>query len=78
MSKHATRVCKSANYYLHCIRKIRNCPSLDICKFLVHTFVTVRLDYSHAMLCGARDSVIRQLERGQRQAARVVCKKDQV
>ena len=36
MSMHATRVCKSANYYLHCIRKIRNCLSLDICKLLVH------------------------------------------
>ena len=29
-SMHATRVCKSANYYPHCIRKIRNCLSQDI------------------------------------------------
>ena len=49
--------------------------SLDICKLLVHTLVRVRLDYGNAMLCGARDSVIRQLERVQREAARVVCKK---
>ena len=28
-----------------------------------------------ALLCGAREDVIRQLERLQRQAARVVCKK---
>ena len=70
MSMHATRVCKSANYYLHCIRKIRNCLSLDICKLLVHTLVTVRLDYGNALLCGSR-----QFERVQRQAATVVCKK---
>ena len=74
MSMHATRVCKSPNYYLHCIRKIRNCLSLDICKLMVYTLVTVRLDYGNAMLCGARDSIIRQLERVQRQAARVVYK----
>ena len=33
------------------------------------------LDYCNALLCGAREDVIRQLERLQRQAARVVCKK---
>ena len=75
MTMHPTRVCKSANYYLHCIRKIHNCLSLDICKFLVHTLVTVRMDYGNALLCGARDGVIRKLERVQRQAARVVCRK---
>ena len=71
---HATRVCKSANYYQHCIRKIRNCLSLNICKLLVHSLVTVRLDYGIALLCGARDGVIKQLKRVQRQAARVVCR----
>ena len=35
----------------------------------------VRLYYCNALLCGAREDVIRQLERLQRQAARVVCKK---
>ena len=37
----------------------------------------VRLDYCNALLCGAREDVIRQLERLERlerQAARVVCK----
>ena len=59
MAMHATRVCKSENYYLHCIRKICNCLSLDICK--LHTLVTVHVDYANVLLCGARDSVIRQL-----------------
>ena len=48
---------------------------MDVCKLLVHTLVIVRLDYCNALLCGARGDVIRQLERLQRQAARVVCKK---
>ena len=48
---------------------------MDVCKLLVHTLVMVRLDYCNALLCGASEDVIRQLERLQRQAARVVCKK---
>ena len=48
---------------------------MDACKLLVHTLVMVRLDYCSALLCGAREDVLRQLERLQRQAARVVCKK---
>ena len=69
--------CKLANRfnYIHCIRKIRNFISTDACELLVHTLVMVRLDYCNALLCGAREDVIRQLERLQRQAARVVCKK---
>ena len=74
-SQHVSRACKSANYYLHCIRKIRNFISMDVCKLLVHTLVMVRLDYCNALLCGAREDVIKQLERLQRQVARVVCKK---
>ena len=87
MSQHVSRVCKSANYYLHCIRKIHNFiimvwygkilfdKYVHVCKLLAHTLVMVRLDYCNALLCGAREDVIRQLERLQRQAARVVCKK---
>ncbi len=75
MASHASRISKSANYYLYCIRKIRNCLTLDMCKLLVHTLVIARLDYGNALLYGATDDVLRQLERVQRQAARVVCKK---
>ena len=75
MSLHASRVCKSANYYLHCIRKIRNFLTMDACKLLVHSLVTIRLDYCNAVFCGARNDVIRQLERVQRRAARVVYRK---
>ena len=37
MSLHASRVCKSANYCLHCISKIRNFLTMDACKMLVHS-----------------------------------------
>ena len=48
---------------------------MEACKLLVHSLVTSLLDYSNSVLCGAREDVIKQLERVQRTAARVVCKK---
>ena len=48
---------------------------MEACKLLLHSLVTSQLIYSNALLCGARDDVIKQLERVQRIAARVVCKK---
>ena len=37
MEEHATRVCRSANYYLHRIRKIRDCLNFSNTKLLVHS-----------------------------------------
>ena len=45
---------------------------MDACKLLVHSLVTIRLDYCNAVFGGVRNDVIRQLERVQRRAARVV------
>ena len=67
-----TGISKSANCYLHCIKKIRRFLSRAS---LVHCLVMIRLDYSNAVLCGASDDVIRQLKRVQRRADRVVCRK---
>ena len=75
MSGHTASMCKSANHHLRCIRKIRNCIPIEACNLLVHSLVTSRLYYSNALQCGARDDVIKQLERVQRIAARAVCKK---
>ena len=41
----------------------------------MHPKLLTWLDYSNVLLCGAREDVIKQLERLQRHAARVVCKK---
>ena len=36
MSQHASRVCKSAYYHLHCIRKIGNSLPTESCKILMY------------------------------------------
>ena len=50
MEEHATRVCRSANYYLHRIRRIRGCLNLCNTKLLVHSLITSRLDYANGLL----------------------------
>ena len=75
MSRHAARMCIAAYHHLRCIRKIKHCIHMEACKLFVHALVTSRLDYSNALLCGALDDVIQQLERVQRITARAVCKK---
>ena len=64
MGEHATRVCRSATYYLHRIQRIRDCLNFSNTKLLVHSLVTSRLD--------APIGVIKKLDRVQRSSARVV------
>ena len=73
MEKHAAKVCSNANYYLQCIRKIRDCVDRDTCKILVHSLVTSRLDYGNPLLHNAPQKVINRLERVQRSSARLIC-----
>ena len=73
MEKHAAKVCSNANYYLQCIRKIRDCIDRDTCKILVHSLVTSRLDYGNPLLHNAPQKVINRLERVQRSSARLIC-----
>ena len=74
MEEHATRVCRSANYYLHRIRRITDCLNFSNTKLLVHSLVTSRLDYANGLLHKAPISVIKKLNRVQRSSARVVCR----
>ena len=74
MEEHATRVCRSANYYLHHIQRIRDCLDFSNTKLLAHSLVTSRLDYANGLLHNAPISVIKKLDRVPRSSARVVCR----
>ena len=74
MEEHATRACRSANYYLHRIRRIRDCLNFSNTKLLVHSLVTSRLDYANGLLHNAPIGVIKKLDRVQRSSARTVCR----
>ena len=52
MSKHVTSMCKSAFFYLHNKRRIKNYLSRENLLTLVHAFITSRLDYCNSLLYG--------------------------
>ena len=74
MGEHATRVCRNANYYQQCIRKIRDCLNFSNTKLLVHSLVTSGLGYANGLLYNAPVGVIKKLDRVQRSSACVVCR----
>ena len=49
---HISSVCKSTYFHLRNIGGIRNILSNDACAQLIHSLVTVRLDYCNSILYG--------------------------
>ena len=71
MCEHITNVCKTAFYYLHNIRHIKNYFIERQLTDVVHTFITGRLDYCNNLLNGHRKEQIAKLQCIQNAAARV-------
>ena len=69
---HINRTCSSAFYYLYNIRRIRKYLSCPITEWLVHAFITSRVDYCNSLLYGLPNSHIMKLQRIQNAAARLV------
>ena len=67
-----TAMCKSAFYHLRKIRLIRKHLTFDAAQLLVQALVTSKLDYCNSLLYGLAKNVIKQLQRVQNAAARVV------
>ena len=70
MVPQVTAMCKSAFYRLRKIRLIRK--HLTSAQLLVQALVTSKLDYCYSLLYGLPKNVIKQLQRVQNAAARVV------
>ena len=66
-----TATCKSAFYNLRKIGLIRKHPTFAA-QVLVQALVTSKLDYCYSLLYGLHEQVIKQLQRVQNAAARVV------
>ena len=58
LEKHVINTCKTAFYHLRNIAKIRNCLSQDNAETLVHAFISSKLDFCNALLCGLPQSVM--------------------
>ncbi len=74
MKEHVLATCKSANFQLYSIGRIRKYLTQDACKKLVHAFVTSKLDYANALLYGVPDYLLKKLQAIQNTAARIIYK----
>lgn len=72
MSDQINYVCKSAFFYLHNIRRIKQYLSTDSLVKVIHAFVTSRLDYCNSLYYGITKEQISKLQRVQNAAARLV------
>ena len=52
MNEHITAVCKSANYQLYKISRIKKYLTLDALKTAIHSLVASKIDYCNSLLSG--------------------------
>ena len=74
MERQINAVCKTSYMYMHLynISKIRCYLNKHSLECIIHAFVTCRLDYGNALLCGYPGSQIQKLQRVQNIAARLI------
>ena len=72
MIGHINNICSSSFYYLYNIRRIRKYLSRHSAIFLIHAFITSKLDYCNSLLYGLPTIHINKLWRVQSTAARLV------
>lgn len=74
LNDHITYLCKSINYHLRNIGKIRKYLSTEAAQRAIHALITSRLDYSNSLLFGLPVYQLNRLQRLQNNAARVVAR----
>ena len=73
LNVHVSSICKSSFYHLRNLARIRKYLTKDSATVVVHAFVTSKLDYRNALLCGLPKYQLQKLQYVQNTAARVVC-----
>jgi len=71
MEDHISSVCKSAQYHLYNIGRIRKHLTREATEQLIHALITSKLDYCNALFCGLPAKQIKRLQRLQNIAARI-------
>ena len=79
MSHHISSVCKTVNFHIRNLWRIRRFITQSACHHAVRSLVLSRLDYANSLLVGARENDLARLQRLQNKAARLVfaCGRDQ-
>ena len=72
LNHHINKICRSAYYHLHNIRRIRKYLSRESTEKLIHAFVTSHLDYCNGLLYGLPNNAIVKLQGVQNTVARIL------
>ena len=72
MSKHVSNMCRSINFHLRNMFRIRRYIDFDCCNHLARSLITSRLDYANALLYGIKSRDLKRLQSLQNRAARLV------
>ena len=72
LNDHASKICKSINYNLYSIGKIRKYLDIPTAEKMINCSITSRLDYCNSLLYGAKSYNISQLQLCQNNAARML------
>jgi hypothetical protein len=73
MTSQVKGLCRTLNYQLRNIARIRKYLDEDSCHHIVRSLVTSRLDYGNSLLFGITSSHYNKLQRIQNKAARLIC-----
>ena len=68
----ATRICRSINFHLQNIGRVRNLITTDSAAQLIHALISSRLDFCNSILYNLSNNKIERLQRIQSQAARIL------
>ena len=74
LDKQINSICKSASFHLRNIGSIRNMLTDDACCQLIHSLVTVHIDYCNSLLYGMPGSTSFRLQKVLNTAARILKK----
>ena len=67
MDMQITKAYQNAYFHLHNIRRIRKFPRQEATSTVIHAFITSRIDYCKGLMNGLPESLIKKLQRVQKQ-----------
>ena len=73
MTSQVGGLCRTLNFQLRNIARIRKYLDKDACHHVVRALITSRLDYGNSLLTGITNVQLDRLQRVQNKAARLVC-----
>ena len=72
LKQHVSNICKSINFNLYSIGKVRRYLDQSTTEKMVNALITSRMDYCNSLMYGMNQSLVDRLQRCQNHAARII------